>query len=54
MKATKNYSEKLFPVRDEKKKHVGIADESDAEEYDESDVVQKASEDVDEFESGWA
>jgi len=46
--------EKLFPVRDEKKKHVGIADESDAEEYDESDVVQKAAEDVDEFESGWA
>ena len=46
--------EKLFPVRDEKKKHVGIADVSDAEEYDESDVVQKAAEDVDEFESGWA
>lgn len=46
--------EKLFPVRDAKKKHVGIADESDAEEYDESDVVQKAAEDVDEFESGWA
>ena len=46
--------EKLFPVRDEKKKHVGIADESDADDYDESDVVQKAAEDVDEFESGWA
>ena len=29
--------EKLFPVRDAKKKHVGIADESDAEEYDESE-----------------
>jgi hypothetical protein len=49
--------EKLFEpgeVHDNLKKHVEIAEGSDAEEYDESDVVKKATDDVDEFESGWA